>query len=431
MTRWLALTTGLAVGWGAITLESVALSSSHQTRSNQTRSNQTRSNQAQSNQAQSILMQPVSSGSALPPLVVAQAQAPNLQPPLPTASPDRSISPARASQSPSTSPPSSKPLGQANEASQTNHLPQPDVPQTVNAPQAEDTSLHPASQLGGWLVAILLPIVAIGSSVYAVRRSPKQTDHSSGDRSDHQLPTDPTHPSPLAEEAAPQAVQTHMASPLLAGSPVEDRTAASQTAPSPLESPLERTAAPIPEPQLNRNSAISPTINPTLSPTTRLPKIDPVMTLIAELHSSDRVKRQNAIWQLGQAGDSRALQPLTDLLVDLDSQQRSLVLAAISEIGARTIKPMNRALLLSLQDDSPEVRKNAIRDISRVYDLMIQISQSLHYAANDADTEVQETARWALTQLNRVRSLPKNEQVAHLSEHLPKEKTDPYSEETP
>lgn len=167
-----------------------------------------------------------------------------------------------------------------------------------------------------------------------------------------------------------------------------------------------------------------------ISPTTRLTKVDPVTALIADLHSSDSTKRQKAIWQLGQQGDSRAVQPLTDLLVDLDSQQRSLVLGAIAEIGARTIQPMNRALLISLQDDSPEVRKNAIRDITRVYDLMNQISHLLHYAASDTDNEVQETARWALSQLSRVRSLPENEQAAHLPERLPLEKTDPYPEET-
>ncbi|GAB4381968.1 MAG: hypothetical protein Kow00121_41490 [Elainellaceae cyanobacterium] len=140
-----------------------------------------------------------------------------------------------------------------------------------------------------------------------------------------------------------------------------------------------------------------------LSVTERLPRVDIIEVLINDLHNSDPGKRRKAIWELGQHGDSRAVQPLVDLIVDSDSNQRSLVLAAISEIGVRTLKPMNRALLLSVQDDSPEVRKNAVRDVTRIFELVTQISQLLQYATSDADAEVRETAEWALTQLNRIR----------------------------
>lgn len=148
-----------------------------------------------------------------------------------------------------------------------------------------------------------------------------------------------------------------------------------------------------------------------LSPTTRLAKVDIVEASIGDLHSPDAAKRRKAIWELGQRGDSRAIQPLVDLLIDSDSQQRSLILAAVAEISTRALKPMNRALLLSLQDENADVRKNAIRDITRIYDLMTQASQLLQYAASDADEEVQETARWALNQFNRLRSLPEIDQA--------------------
>lgn len=154
-------------------------------------------------------------------------------------------------------------------------------------------------------------------------------------------------------------------------------------------------------------------IKAAVTPTTRLAKVDIVEALIGDLHSSDAAKRRKAIWDLGQRGDSRAVQPLVDLIVDSDSQQRSLILAAVSEISTRTLKPMNRALLMSLQDESADVRKNAIRDITRIYDLMTQVSQLLQYAASDTDEEVQETARWALTQLNRLRTVPELDQSNH------------------
>jgi HEAT repeat protein len=118
------------------------------------------------------------------------------------------------------------------------------------------------------------------------------------------------------------------------------------------------------------------------------------------------VKRQKAVWELGQRGDTRAVQPLVELMVDSDSKQRSLILAALSEIGTRTLKPLSRALAISLQDNNAEVRKNAIRDLTRVYDLVAQISQLLHHATEDPDQEVRETARWALGQLNRIRTVP-------------------------
>ncbi len=84
---------------------------------------------------------------------------------------------------------------------------------------------------------------------------------------------------------------------------------------------------------------------------------------------------------------------------------------------------MNRALALSLQDDNPEVRKNAIRDLTRIYELIAQTTQMLCHAADDPDPEVQETARWAMNQLSRIRTsatlenLPPSQSSPNLSEN--------------
>lgn len=143
----------------------------------------------------------------------------------------------------------------------------------------------------------------------------------------------------------------------------------------------------------------------------KLTKVNIIDELVSDLRSPDPNKRRKAIWDLGQQGDSRAIQPLVDLLIDADSQQRSLILGALSEIGTRTLKPMNRALAISLQDESPEVRQNAIRDLTRVYDMMTQLSQMLYHATEDPDPNVQATARYALSQFNRLRSLAKSEDI--------------------
>jgi HEAT repeat protein len=138
--------------------------------------------------------------------------------------------------------------------------------------------------------------------------------------------------------------------------------------------------------------------------TTRLSKINIVDELIKDLQAPDPQKRRKAIWELAQQGDSRAVQPLVDLMIDSDSKQRSLILEALSQIGAKTFKPLNRALAVSLQDDNAEVRKNAIRDLTRIYELVAQVTQMLCHAADDPDPEVQETARWAMSQLSRIRT---------------------------
>ncbi|MGB3651035.1 MAG: peptidoglycan-binding protein [Rivularia sp. (in: cyanobacteria)] len=167
----------------------------------------------------------------------------------------------------------------------------------------------------------------------------------------------------------------------------------------------------------------SPKLLPTEN-TSRLAKINVVDELIGDLQSSNPTQRRKAIWELGQKGDSRAIQPLVEQMADADSQQRSLILAALAEIGTRTLKPMNRALAVSLQDESPDVRKNAIRDLTRVYETMTQISQMLSMAAQDEDPEVQETARYAISQMNRIRVLPSEQPETQIQYPQEWEETD-------
>ena len=114
--------------------------------------------------------------------------------------------------------------------------------------------------------------------------------------------------------------------------------------------------------------------------------------------------RKNAIWQLAQQGDSRAIQSLVQLMLDTNSQERSLILAAISQIAIRTIKPLNQALAISLQDDNAEVRKNAVRDLTKVYESMSKVSKRLQFAVEDSDREVREIAQWSLEALNMNRN---------------------------
>ena len=131
-------------------------------------------------------------------------------------------------------------------------------------------------------------------------------------------------------------------------------------------------------------------------------KLDIIPELIQDLQQSDRTLRRKTIWELAQRADSRAMTPLVELMMEVDSQERSLILEAMTQIASRTLKPMNQALTLSLEDDNSQVRQNAIRDLTRVYELMSQVTQRLSVAIEDSDEEVQQTAKWALKQLNQI-----------------------------
>ncbi|MEA5605035.1 peptidoglycan-binding protein [Nostoc sp. UHCC 0252] len=182
---------------------------------------------------------------------------------------------------------------------------------------------------------------------------------------------------------------------------------------------------PLPEAITTLQIATPPPATQLLLPekTSRLAKLNIVDELIQDLRSPDPTKRRKAIWDLGQQGDSRAIQHIVDLMIDADSQESSLILAALAEIGIRTLKPMNRGLAISMQNESPQVRQNAIRDLTRVYDMMGQMSQMLRHALDDPDAEVQATARYALTQMNRMRGLPEQQGLAGDSHNDSREET--------
>jgi hypothetical protein len=133
-------------------------------------------------------------------------------------------------------------------------------------------------------------------------------------------------------------------------------------------------------------------------------KVSITERLLQDLHHPEPSQRKKAIWELGRRGDSRAIQPLVNLMLQSDSQQRSLILAVLAEINTRSLEPMQQALALSFQDESPEVRKNALRDLTRIFDSMSQMGYFISNSVNDRDPSVRETAKWAMTQLERIRT---------------------------
>ncbi len=152
-----------------------------------------------------------------------------------------------------------------------------------------------------------------------------------------------------------------------------------------------------------KTNSINPeTLHPVRIVTSKTTKIDLVFELIKDLQQGDREIRRKAIWELAQKSDSRGIVPLIEIMSQVDSLERNLILEAITQITSRTLQPMNRVLLESLEDDNPQVRKNAIRDLTRLYQLMSQVTKRLSRMTEDVDLEVQQTARWALKQLDSI-----------------------------
>lgn len=128
---------------------------------------------------------------------------------------------------------------------------------------------------------------------------------------------------------------------------------------------------------------------------------DRTQKLLADLKQANAAQRGKIVWNLASQADSRAIQPLVDLVMTANSQEKSLIIEALAQIGFNNIKPINQALMIALQDQHGQVRKNALRDVTKLYELMLQIQPMIaHTVHNDPDSEVRAIARWALNKLS-------------------------------
>ena len=143
-----------------------------------------------------------------------------------------------------------------------------------------------------------------------------------------------------------------------------------------------------------------------LPPHINYAKTDVVTQLILKLQSKDPQIRQKLIGQLGQCGDSRAMKPLVKLISEVDSQERTLILEAMSQINSSMLKSMNQLLLLSLGDENSQINLNAIRDLTRIYEVMTQVTERLAQTINNTEQELPETAQWALKELKQIPETP-------------------------
>ena len=128
--------------------------------------------------------------------------------------------------------------------------------------------------------------------------------------------------------------------------------------------------------------------------------IDVVFELIQDLNHGDRRLQRKAIWELGRIGDSRSIEPLVTIMSEVNPLDRNLILSAISQITSRNFEAIHSALFDSLDDSRPEVKIDAIRDITALHKPTSLVTQRLSILLEDPNPEVSRTARWALQKIN-------------------------------
>ncbi len=128
--------------------------------------------------------------------------------------------------------------------------------------------------------------------------------------------------------------------------------------------------------------------------------IDVVVELIQDLQHSDRNLKRKAIWELAKIGDSRSIEPLAKIIPQAGLVDKSLILKAMTQITNRHFQPINDELFALLKDQNPEIRTNAIRDLTVLYKFVVPVTKQLAQMQQDSDRRVRYAATQALQQLN-------------------------------
>ena len=111
-----------------------------------------------------------------------------------------------------------------------------------------------------------------------------------------------------------------------------------------------------------------------------------VASLIAALRDPDPYVRQASAWSLGLLGDSRAVQPLIDVLAhDADNAVRQFAMTALQAFGAAAVEQ----LLVALRAEDPLVRRASAEALGRFGDgqavepLIAALRSGSNYASRD------------------------------------------------
>lgn len=147
--------------------------------------------------------------------------------------------------------------------------------------------------------------------------------------------------------------------------------------------------------------------------------IDVGLELIQDLQHSDRNTRRKAIWELAKIGDSRCIEPLMAIMPHASAVDKSLIQKAFTQITNRIFNPVNEQLFASLNDANPQVRINAILDLTAFYKFLVPINQQLSHMQLDPDPEVRHVAKQVLEKLNLTSFPASVPMINNYSGHFP------------
>ncbi|MBE9043001.1 hypothetical protein IQ255_01030 [Pleurocapsales cyanobacterium LEGE 10410] len=125
-----------------------------------------------------------------------------------------------------------------------------------------------------------------------------------------------------------------------------------------------------------------------------------LLELIEDLQQDDLYSRRKAVNRLAQVGNSRAIEPLVEIMSGANSVDKSLILKAITQIANRSLRSINHELFTALQNEDPEIRKSSIRDLTILYEFVSPMIEQLAHMQSDTDIDVQQTAKQAMKKLN-------------------------------
>jgi hypothetical protein len=110
--------------------------------------------------------------------------------------------------------------------------------------------------------------------------------------------------------------------------------------------------------------------------------------------------RRKAIKKLAKVGDYRSIEPLLEIMPQVGTLDKSLIFKAVTQINQRTFQPINSELFVALQNEHPEIRLNALRDLKSLYQFVSPVITQIAQMQSDQDYEVRQTATQVLRQLN-------------------------------
>lgn len=110
--------------------------------------------------------------------------------------------------------------------------------------------------------------------------------------------------------------------------------------------------------------------------------------------------KRRAIWKLAQWGEYQSIEPLLKVMLQVGIANKNLILEAVQQINQRSFQSVNNKLFAALQDDNPEIRLTALRDLRSLYQFVSPAITKIAQMQSDPDYEVRQIAIQTLRQLN-------------------------------